>query len=548
MSDRIKNGLLRHTIRDCATWACNYRVMGNPIPGKWTFKYHPWLREMHNSKAEMNIGQKSAQAGFSETLLNIAFYNMDINRQSVLYVLPSEKPDAHDFSASRFKPALELSPYLASFFNETDNVGHKRAGSVNLFIRGSKSRSGLKSIPTGIILMDELDEMAEEAIKLAMERASGQFDKMFWMMSTPGSMSTGINYYYKTSTQEHFFFKCPACSRHTELVYPDCLIVPTDNPNSPEIYDTHLICKECKNTLNHKQKWEYLASGLWVPSAPGRLSRGFHVNQMYSSTIEPWVLGQYHLEAQTNEVAAVEFHNSKLGLPFETPDASVKIGDFERCRKDYTVPSAPSTQLITMGIDVGPQRFHYVMLSWTAPQYFRTKDFNQESLPLLMNYGVVTTWEKLEEIVYMNKVKSVVVDANPERRAAFKFCLNLKVPAKMCYYVEGISGKQLHSKKVVDEDAFPDEPSVCVDRTSWLDQALGRIRSGAIDLPLNLTTEFTNHIMSLVREPKLNRFGHRVFRYETRTNQHDHFAHALNYAEIALPFALGHSLSFDMTS
>ena len=33
----------------------------------------------------------------------------------------------------------------------------------------------------------------------------------------------GIHKLYLTSTQEHFYFQCPCCSRWTELTWPDCV-------------------------------------------------------------------------------------------------------------------------------------------------------------------------------------------------------------------------------------------------------------------------------------------------------------------------------------
>jgi phage terminase large subunit GpA-like protein len=130
---------------------------------------------MHDSEAELNVGQKSAQMGYTETVLNITFYNIDVRNIDCLYVLPAKTPDASDFSAARFDPALELSPHLSKIFSEVKNVGHKRAGTTNLYIRGSRSRAGLKSVPVGFIVLDELDEMTQENVRwLLKERRSGQ--------------------------------------------------------------------------------------------------------------------------------------------------------------------------------------------------------------------------------------------------------------------------------------------------------------------------------------------------------------------------------------
>jgi phage terminase large subunit GpA-like protein len=143
--------------------------MGEPFPGAFSYKYHPWLLEMHDADEDTVVGQKAAQMGYTEWALNTAFYRMDIHNQSVLYVLPTAS-DATDFSAGRFNPALDLSKHLKRFFSDVNNVGLKRAGSTVLYVRGSHSRSKLKSIPTPIIILDEVDEMPEQAQTLVQER------------------------------------------------------------------------------------------------------------------------------------------------------------------------------------------------------------------------------------------------------------------------------------------------------------------------------------------------------------------------------------------
>ncbi len=208
IAERISAGLKRKSLTTCSRWSEACRVMGgDSFPGPWTFKYHPWLREMHDSTAEMNVGQKAAQMGYTEWALNTVFYNIDVRNRDVLYVLPAQTPDASDFSAARFDPALELSPHLGKLFSDVKNVGHKRAGSANLYIRGSRSRSGLKSVPVNLIILDEVDEMTQDNIPLALERTAGQVEKQVLMLSTPTISNRGINEYFNLTTQEHFFFK-----------------------------------------------------------------------------------------------------------------------------------------------------------------------------------------------------------------------------------------------------------------------------------------------------------------------------------------------------
>lgn len=84
-----------------------------------------------------------------------------------------------------------------------------------------------------------------------------------------------------------------------------------------------------------------------------------------------------------------------------------------------------------------------------------------------------------------------------------------------------------------------EEVQVNVDRTSWLDLALGRFRTGTIEIPSDTDNTYKNHIMAQVRMPKKDQHGNPISVYVTTGNQQDHFGHARVYAEVALPFALG---------
>jgi len=236
--ERIVSGLTRHAVTKPSKWAEKYRVIDYK---PWSFRRHPWLIDMHDSKSEYNVGQKAAQMGFTETLLNLAFYAIDILGKDVLYVLPNKNPDASDFSSGRFDPAREQSQHIADMFTNVDNVGHKRAGNANLYVRGSNSRAGLKSVPIHTLLMDEVAEFVEENIPLALERTSGQLSFLVWMVSTPTIDGFGISKFYEQSDKKHLYFKCPSCSKYIKLLFPESLVICGDDKFDPRVKESHLI-------------------------------------------------------------------------------------------------------------------------------------------------------------------------------------------------------------------------------------------------------------------------------------------------------------------
>ena len=529
---QIAAGLQRKSVTTCSRWACKYRVMGKPFPGPWTFRYHPWLREMHDCDSDMWIGQKSAQMGFTETVLNRVFFKMDVDRIDSLYVLPAKNPDASDFSSGRFDQALDLSDHLKNLFSDVKNVGHKRAGATNLYIRGSRSKSGLKSIPVGLIILDELEEMDQDNIGLALERQSGQMEKQTIAISTPRIKGSGINFYFEESTQEHFYFVCPCCGKFTELTFPECLEVIGESPVDPRVEESFLKCRECGNRLEHKAKPQWLGNGRWVPSFANRVRRGFYINQLYGCTnaVSPPEIAKAYLRAQTNPADEQEFHNSKLGLTHTVKGAQVTDEEIHCCLGQYkNGQAAPESAVLTMGIDQG-KWIHYEINAWYPSGRYSSSDLNLCYTPKVIDCNKVLNFEDLDRLMAGYRVNFCVIDGQPETRKALEFAYRFPGFVKLCYYGKGVAGKTIIESK--------DEPKITVDRTVWLDLSLGRFKYTNIQIPMNAGYEYKDHIKALTRTYERDKDGNVVGRYVKPESTPDHFAHARNYSEIALPFAL----------
>jgi len=486
----------------------------------------------HDDESEEIVVQKAAQLAWTEWALNKTFYNIDIKGNSVLYILPAATPDARDFSTARFDPALELSKHLQSLFDDVKNIHHKRSGNANLYIRGSRVKAQLKSVPVSLIVLDELEEMVQKNIALVTERTSGQLEKQLLKISTPTVARVGINLAYEASTQDHFFFKCPHCSRFTELFFPDCLIITAEHHADPSVQASHLICKECKHELNHDTKVEWLANGKWVSTFANRMVQGYYINQMYSMTIEPWKLAVAYLKGLTNAVDEQEFFNSKQGLPHEVDGARIKEANILNCIGSFTktINSSP-THLITMGVDVGAVLDVWID-RWHIDTRYPSIDINLISTPQTIYEGTVQNFSDLDPLMLDYNVRGCVCDANPEKRAALEFANRWYGKVKLCYYVTGMA----NSKQIREHEEA--SHGVSVDRTSWLDLSLGRFHRQSISLPRDISQRAKEHLKTPVRVTQRDRSGNTVAKYVTGENDADHLAHSRTYSEIALPLAL----------
>lgn len=535
LAARIKAGVSRKSVTAASRWASKYRVVSHPYPGPWTFNHHPWLKEMHDTKHESNVGQKSAQMGYTEAMLNIAFYFIDVKKMDVLYVLPNTRPDATDFSAGRFDKALELSEHLQEIFSDVKNVQHKRAGYANMYLRGSNSRSQLKSIPVSLIILDELDEMNQENVPLALQRLSGQLERYDWKISTPTIPEYGINVDYNLSTQDHFRFKCPSCSKRIELKYPESLVICGTNENDLDVNKTHLICTECKAILRHEDKINFLKDGKWESNFPGRLTRGFYINQLYSMHLEPKVQAIAYFRSQRNEFAEQEFYNSNMGLTHTVSGSKISDEMLEACRGTHRMIDYANTGIITMGVDVG-KVLNVVINDWQLNGR-AGNDVNTYAKARNLFHGEFYHFDELDQLMHDFYIAFCVVDVAPEAREATRFANRFYGKVRLCRYINGLIGRET---KIVDHDLV-----ISVDRTSWLDQTLGRFKQRSILLPQDTRFEFKEHIKSSLRVPSRDKNGNPVVRYVNTTP--DHYAHALCYAEIALPLSLGIGINTNIT-
>lgn len=511
-------------------WAMRHRKMTGSLAGDFTFDYHPWTREMLCSDHPENVGQKAAQMGFTDSVcLNRALYTIAQKRLDVLYILPSQTPDARDFSSGRFDPALQASDYLAELFTDANNVGMKRTATNVLYVRGSRSRSQLKSIPVSLLIMDEVDEFDPEAIRLAEERTSGQLDSQMWQISTPSVPNYGVNVLFRRSDQRRFFFPCPHCGRRIELSFPDSLVITAEDPNDSKIQGSHLRCSSCKAPLHPEEKRLALQRGEWVPEYPQNFARGYHVNQLYSTVIPIWKIAVAALRAQNDPVEEQEFHNSKLGLEHIvaghslTPEHIVRSEEKMRSATLWKYQSgrhAGTDRVITMGIDVG-KVLHVEVDAWTITGSSSTA-LTDNARPAILWAGTVQHFTELDNLMYLFKPLMTVIDAQPETREALAFCRRYPGITRVCYYSDGGTGVDVHDNG----------ERITAQRTTALDKALGRFYRGDITVPNDIPTDYVPHLCALVRKPERNRLNELTYRY--LNTGPDHFAHSRTYSELAL--------------
>lgn len=537
----LNEGLVSRSLSSCSRWVLHRRIMGEPFPGPYSFKYHPWCKEIHDTDAGFNTIMKAAQMGLTEVAINVAFFTVDIKKRDVLYVLPTAL-NASDFSKSRFNTALLYSEYLSDLFTDTNTVGLKQAGGVNLYIRGSRGDSNMKSIPVSVLILDEADEMDQRSIWLALERLSGQLHKFVFSLSTPTIPQFGIHKLFLQGTQEHYFFKCPRCSRTTEFIFPDCLEICGDSISDPDVRKTHLKCKECKKKIKHEEKPEVLKNAFWEPTAHvDEDHRSYYINQMYSYTVKPSDLALAYFRGIGDESAMVEFYNSKQGLPFIPDGGQVTEEEIENSIRGYFSgnerPDIGTNRCIVMGVDQGK------MNNVVIVEYFLDGggDLNAAAHAKVLAAFKLPgeNFELLDPLMRDWQIQACVIDADPQTNDARRFARRFPKYVYLCRYRKGVTGKEL---QISEKES--NAPFVTVDRSNWFDASLGRFHSNRVHLPADIPLEFKEHIKALVRTYEKDELGNPKAKY--LNTGPDHYGHAFNYAEIAFPLAAGVGVCQDL--
>jgi hypothetical protein len=456
-------------------------------------------------------------------------FEVDYHGNDVMYLLPTDKA-AMAFSKTRFSPAIKLSPYLANRFE--DFMEFKIAGTATLYIRGALGDINVKSTPVSRLVIDELDVMDERQIWLALERLSGHSDKIVWGMSTPTYPNVGIHKLYLKSTQEHFFFPCPHCYREIELTWPDSFALRGESVDDPKCHDSFLKCHLCHDMLPHEHKRIWLAPARWKATAHDADpdTRGFSLNQLYSPGVTPGEIAVAYHRGCGDEAARREFHNSKLGLPYIEDGTQVSDTHIDACLRDYSLSSTKikvgDQSLITLGVDQGD--FHH----WVAVKWELTDgkgDLSDRATGKVIGLGKVfrDDWDELKQLMRAYQVKMCVIDHNPQPTPARWFARQLAGYVWMCLYITGVSAREI----ITHEDDFGANV-VKVNNTAWLSKTLGRVMGEGIQFPRDIPLEFRHHLKNLVRTYKKGNDGN--YHAEYVNIEADHYAHALNYAEIAL--------------
>ncbi len=389
-------------------WASAYRRIGG---NKFSLSRFKPLQKIYEDEHPFKVIMKPSQVGASEYALNWVMHGLDVgaeyyksgkNALNFGYFFPTDD-DISDFSKSRVTPFQEESRYLSNLITGYNDVTFKQVGRSNLYLRGTKSETGLHSIPLDGIVLDEFDQIPARSIELAEKRLRASTLRLNLRLSTPTFPAFGIDEAYSLTDQQEYQALC-SCKRWVKLdffrdVFADDVGYETWRYFAPiRLNQCAFItrCPHCKSEIDR------LGEGRWIAKAKSHL-RGYHIPALCFPGIDLKLLALNAIKTAPESIQ--EFHRSDLGVPFESEGSRVTEEMVKRLSHNLAGGQIPLVDFesVTMGVDVGA-RFHYrISGEWNRRRY-------------ILRMSTVHSLDEVERLMSRYKVKRVVIDARPEER------------------------------------------------------------------------------------------------------------------------------------
>lgn len=475
-----------------------------------------YLRQPLTDPSPRVVIQKAAQVGATVLATVRALYFFDAVQANSMYLLPTHRSAAR-FSRGRFQALLEHSRYLGRRFHAVRNAAHLRSGSTNFYCHGARSRIELLSTPVQYLTLDERDALHSgdplgkqpwSAVDLARQRLSGQRDSWELNLSTPTVPGHGIHAEFELSDQHEFHLYCPHCRRHVLPTWPEAIQDASAGPAGGAAF----VCVGCRQPWTEADRREAIRRGRWTPRFARRTVRGYHLTQLAAPAARAERILRQWRESCRSELGRQAFFNNVLGLPYLVEGARLEQRYLDEAVRRGGHAMKEQAADCVLGVDVGPNWLHAVVAEQAG-----------DALRIVW-VGRLVGWAGLDDLWQRFRVRSFVIDALPETHLA-RSAVRRHGQGWLCYYQASGPGR-------IDVAAR----TVHVPRTETLDAMFARWRCGRVLAPADLPAEFGEHLRAPARVLRFAADGQPRAVYQ-EAGAPDHFAHALNYCEIALALA-----------
>lgn len=392
--------------------------------GLYRTSSHPYVREVLESFADPKVRKVSlcwgSQTGKTTTIYVGVGWTIDQDPAPILWVWSNEK-QARAFSNDRFLPFCEDSEALARHLPKTGEgkIDRDRATALrvefdrcSLNMVGGGSQRNVRNFPVSLLVMDEVDIIAEPIRLEALARTKGRRSYKVVQSSTPLGEDTGIWSEYQAGDRRRFFLPCPHCGKFITLDWRKGpgeynIHYPPEAKREDGSYDFGLLesgtfykCQKCGGLISDADKLRMLRRGKWKPTnkqAEGGV-RSYHLSSLYSPTLTFSQMFVRWIQSVDTVDGLQQFVTGWLAEPWKDENLSVSeeathllSGDYERGE------SRGAFRLLSVDI----QRTHFVWL---------VRGFDEDGTSYLIDHGYAPAWADLDSAFVRYDCAAAIVD------------------------------------------------------------------------------------------------------------------------------------------
>lgn len=459
-----------------------------------SFQSRPALIELYATLPKLPRAGivKSPQTGVSELLIQLALHEAGELGRIVGYVLPGDRirdrfvlrrinPLLLNVPAYRRRlPGVEQDKLTAG---DTGNLRSKPFGAGLILFLGAGSDGDFVEFSADTLILDEYDlclEASRDNVGKAFDRVLESPSPRVIQLGNPEMPRDGIERVYDEGDRRIFCWRCGHCGHYQPIEWAESIVRRSDSgqwtprdpvaaadPNAP----LRPVCTRCHAAFTRDPEHAaWIAQTTEIKRDPSyRMTRWDDLREQASlrSIYDEWIAAQassrlVRLWWRRNAGRAFEDSSSAI-LREDLLDASVLE------RVDHVGGDAYEGAT-TAGIDVGS------IINVNVSQTVRPPGRRAERHCRYI--GTTSTPEGVLDILRRYRVRTCVIDANPERRMAQQIkdqARALGCTVWLCEFQSSVA------RAGVEEFGLRTDPAgrVMVDRTQLLDAAADCIRAGA---------------------------------------------------------------------
>lgn len=555
-----------------AVWS---RLSGLKVDQRdFNFDTHRYLLPIYLCQDRIMAWMKSAQMGATiYEVLRLLWFCRYYQVNVALYFPTGD--GVRTLSKARLNPIIKSNKELLDNLTDGDSQGLKMIQNIHggqsslymLYLGGAATKD---SVPLDVLGFDEVRLCDPDDIDQAIERISHSKFKYQMFVSTAGFPNHDIASRFNRGNQMYWHVRCNCSDGFIPSEnFPDCILdmgdggVPEKGLNwwdQCQHTRVFLRCPRCKYVIKNPQ------NGMYIPHNPGGEYTSFHISQLISAYISPKEIWT-HFNNSTNKK---EFYNAKLGKPY-VDEENRPINDIvlESCTNTdskwlYNEPRRDRRNC-AMGIDVGGKSLYIVVVK-RGPEG-RKKIVHLELVeldnPRYWEGGEpIDLFQRADELMRHFDVGMCVVDGMPNMAASSAFANRHKGRVFVSWY----GGEQQKDIVIWHDRARMKEGirrgskdiklkyQVTLNRYTSFEYSLSEFVNRNVEMPhpdalvqvcRNSQGRFESqplcrkflwkHLKSLVRQKTIiGEAQYDKWRMEWVHLGEDHFAHAWNYANIAV--------------